>query len=177
VPECYQFRAAEGTFVSMVTPEKDANVEERDEFTARLRQVVDAYGSTSALARKLERSEGALRKWLRGKSEPNVSDVRRICEVTATNVEWLVTGRGTRNGPLSVRDSTIARSAAAMRLPFDYPLFDALMASVEDEARALGIELPRTKRSSMIGMLYDRFADAGEIDREVIARMVRLAQI
>ena len=118
-----------------------------------------------------------MRKWLRGKSEPNVSDLRKICEVTTTNVEWLVTGRGSRNGPLSVRESTIAHSAAATRAPFDYQLFDALMASVDDETRALGIELPRTKRSSMIGMLYDRFADTKEIDREVIARMVRLAHI
>lgn len=161
----------------MVTPEKDANVDERDGFAARLRQVVDAYGSTSALARRLERSEGALRKWLQGKSEPNVSDLRRICEATGTNVEWLVTGRGVRNGPVSVRDSTIARATAAMRAPFDYQLFDALMASVEDETRALGLELPRTKRSSMIGMLYDRFADTKEIDRELVSRMVRLAQI
>ena len=36
----------------------------------------------------------AIRKWLRGQSEPAVSDLRAICEVTQTNVEWLVMGRG-----------------------------------------------------------------------------------
>ncbi len=39
-----------------------------DGFPARLRQVINSYGSTSSLARTIERSEGALRKWLRGLS-------------------------------------------------------------------------------------------------------------
>src|SRR4029079_9780130 len=73
-----------------------------DGFPARLRQVIDSYGNTSSLAREIERSEGALRKWLRGLSEPNVSDLRAICEVTHTSVEWLVMGRGQRQA--SVRE-------------------------------------------------------------------------
>jgi transcriptional regulator with XRE-family HTH domain len=63
-----------------------------DGFPGRLRQVLDSYGSTSSLARAIDRSEGAVRKWLRGQSEPNVSDLRAICEATATSVEWLVMG-------------------------------------------------------------------------------------
>jgi len=69
-----------------------------DGFPARLRYVVDSYGSANALAGAIQRSEGALRKWLRGTSEPTVSDVRAICEATNTNVEWLVTGRGDPKG-------------------------------------------------------------------------------
>jgi transcriptional regulator with XRE-family HTH domain len=162
------------TFVCMVPPEKAPNVEERDGFAARLRQVVDAYGSTTALARTLGRSEGALRKWLRGKSEPNVSDLRAICELTGTNVEWLVTGRGSRVGSVTVRESTTPRAVA--RGPFDYGLFDDLMTAVDEELRTLGLEVPLIKRSSMLGMLYERFQDSKQIDREVVSRMVRLTQ-
>lgn len=68
--------------------------DEQSGFPARLRQVLDSYGTGIALAQAIGRSEGALRKWLRGVSEPKVSDIRAICKATNTNVEWLVLGRG-----------------------------------------------------------------------------------
>ena len=55
-----------------------------------MREVIDAYGSASGLAKAIERSEGAVRKWLRGESEPNVTDLRAVCEQTGTSIEWLV---------------------------------------------------------------------------------------
>ena len=73
-------------------------LEGSDGFAARLRYVVNSYGSANALAGAIQRSEGALRKWLHGKSEPTVSDLRAICETTKTNIEWLVTGRGDPKG-------------------------------------------------------------------------------
>jgi transcriptional regulator with XRE-family HTH domain len=161
--------------MAMVTAENDANAADQDGFAARLRQVVDAYGSTSALARQLGRSEGALRKWVQGKSEPNVTDLRQICELTGTNVEWLVTGRGTRLGPTQVR-STAPAMSAAMRVPFDYQLHDEISTAVDEELRSLGLAIPTLKRSSMVGMLYDRFQDSKRIDPEVVTRMARLAQ-
>jgi transcriptional regulator with XRE-family HTH domain len=69
-----------------------------DGFAARLRYVVDSYGSANALAVAIQRSEGALRKWLRGKSEPTVSDLWAICEAIKTDIAWLVTGRGDPKG-------------------------------------------------------------------------------
>src|ERR1700752_5086602 len=80
--------------------------QENSGFAARLREVIDAYGSASGLAKGIERSEGAVRKWLRGESEPNVTDLRSVCEQTGTSVEWLVTGRGQRGvQPRGVRDT------------------------------------------------------------------------
>lgn len=158
----------------MVAQEKDANVAEQDGFAARLRQVVQAYGSTTAMARDLNRSEGAIRKWLRGRSEPNVTDLRRICEISGTNVEWLVVGRGARLGPTQVRNTVAAPTAGVMRVPFNHQLHEDISTLLDDELRALGVEVPSVKRSSMIGMLYDRFQDTGQIDREFLARMARL---
>jgi transcriptional regulator with XRE-family HTH domain len=68
--------------------------DEANGFPARLRQILDSYGTAVALAQAIGRSEGAIRKWLRGQSEPNVSDLRAICEATNTNVEWMVLGCG-----------------------------------------------------------------------------------
>lgn len=58
----------------------------------RLTEVMDSIGSTSASALAIGRSEGALRKWLRGKSEPAASDIRRLCETSGYSVEWVLFG-------------------------------------------------------------------------------------
>jgi transcriptional regulator with XRE-family HTH domain len=160
----------------MVASEKGSNVEDRDGFAARLRQVVDAHGSTSSFARALGRSEGALRKWLRGQSEPNVSDLRALCEMTSTSIEWLVTGRGSRADALTVREGASSPSSMALRQPFDYRLLDQIMAAIDEESRALDMEVPRLKRSSMTGLLYDRFLESKQVDRDLVSRMLRLAQ-
>ena len=76
--------------------------QESSGFAARLREVIDAYGSASGLAKTIERSEGAVRKWLRGESEPNVTDLRSVCEQTGTSIEWLVSGNGRREAQLAV---------------------------------------------------------------------------
>ncbi len=162
----------------MVRSEKGANVEDRDGFAARLRQVVDAYGSTSSFARALGRSEGAVRKWLRGESEPGVSDLRALCKLTGTGVEWLVLGTGSRLGPLAISEArTSAPASATPKAPMDYGLLDAVMATLDVEAKALNIELPRLKRSFMTGTLYERFAESKQVDREYVSRMVALAQV
>ena len=63
------------------------------EFPTRLRQVVPK-GKVTSLASDIGRSEGALRKWLRGESEPNVTDLRLLSAATGVSVEWLVVGGG-----------------------------------------------------------------------------------
>jgi transcriptional regulator with XRE-family HTH domain len=161
----------------VVASEKGSNVEDRDGFAARLRQVVDAHGSTSSFARALGRSEGALRKWLRGQSEPNVSDLRALCEMTDTSVEWLVTGRGSRTGALAVRERPLVPSSTVPRQPFDYRLHEEVMTTIDEEARALSIDIPRLKRSSMTGLLYERFLESRQVDREFVRRTVALTQV
>jgi len=58
----------------------------------RLHEVVGSFASRSAAARAIRRSEGVLRKWLRGESEPLATDIQRLCEATGCSVEWLIFG-------------------------------------------------------------------------------------
>jgi len=58
----------------------------------RLRDIVDTFGPITEAARVIERSEGAVRKWCRGKSEPAASDLRRLCEASGYSAEWLLFG-------------------------------------------------------------------------------------
>jgi len=63
-----------------------------DGLSERLRLTIESYGTVLATAAAIQRSEGALRKWIRGSSEPNASDLRAICELTGTHINWLLYG-------------------------------------------------------------------------------------
>lgn len=59
---------------------------------ARLRLAVDSYGSVTATAAAIGRSEGALRKWLREDAEPTASALQALAQITGVSVEWLICG-------------------------------------------------------------------------------------
>lgn len=144
-------------------------------FAARLREVIDAYGSASGLAKAIERSEGAVRKWLRGESEPNVTDLRTVCDQTGTSIEWLVTGRGQRQ--------ELAAGIREVTQPYQNPphehvntqLLEGILLAVQEELRAVGLELPLLKQSMLVTTLYDLCHERKEVDREAVTRLVKLA--
>jgi transcriptional regulator with XRE-family HTH domain len=150
--------------------------QENSGFAARLREVIDAYGSASGLAKAIERSEGAVRKWLRGESEPNVTDLRAVCEQTGTSIDWLVTGRGVRDALApGVRDTAAQPYQAGIREPLNGRLLEGILLAVQEELRNAGLELPLLKQSMLVVTLYELSHERKEVDREAVARLVRLA--
>jgi transcriptional regulator with XRE-family HTH domain len=150
--------------------------QENSGFAARLREVIDAYGSASGLAKAIERSEGAVRKWLRGESEPNVTDLRAVCEQTATSIESLVTGRGVRDALApGVRDTAPQPYQVSPREPLNGQLLEEILLAVQEELRNAGLELPLLKQSMLVVTLYELSHERKEVDREAVARLVRLA--
>ncbi len=138
--------------------------------------MVEAHGSANGIAKAIDRSEGAVRKWLRGESEPNVTDLRSLCEETRTSIEWLVTGRGRREAPAGGLEETPAPPYEnAGHETLDYPLLEGIMDAVDAELRNARLELPSTKRSMLVVTLYDMCHAHREVDREAVARLVRLA--
>jgi transcriptional regulator with XRE-family HTH domain len=135
-------------------------------FAARLRQVLKGHGSASGLAKAIERSEGAVRKWLRGESEPNVTDLRAICQATQTRIHWLVTGEGARE--------LQAESEEASAL--DLPLLEAVIGATDAQLRAAGLDLSPPRRSALIAAAYDLARGRNAVDAEAVARLVRLAR-
>jgi hypothetical protein len=138
-------------------------------FALRLRQVIDAYGSANSIAKAIERSEGAVRKWLRGESEPNVTDLRALCEQTQTNIEWLVTGRGRRE---VLHTPPVAPASA----PLSVPLLESIIDAVETEMHKDDLSLSSAKRSMLIATLYGLFQESQKVDGEAVSRLVRLAR-
>lgn len=150
--------------------------QENSGFAARLREVIDAYGSASGLAKVIERSEGAVRKWLRGESEPNVTDLRSLCEQTGTSIEWLVTGRGQRQAlALGVRDAPPPPYQNVTREQLNVQLLEGILLAVQEELRSAGLELALLKQSMLVVTLYELCHERKEVDREAVARLVKLA--
>ncbi len=150
-----------------------------DGFPGRLRQVLDSYGSTSSLARAIDRSEGAVRKWLRGQSEPNVSDLRAICEATATSVEWLVMGpadQAAEGGPnFGVRERQGPLGAQAELPPLNYKLMDEVVRTVRNESPVLlGDQVVPEKQSSVLTTVYNMSRRTRMVDPEEVSRIVGL---
>ena len=150
--------------------------QESSGFAARLREVIDAYGSASGLAKAIDRSEGAVRKWLRGESEPNVTDLRSVCEQTGTSIEWLVTGDGLRDTQSpGVREPPPPPYQSTPHEPLNTRLLEGILLAVQEELRSAGLDLPLLKQSMLVVTLYDLSYERKEVDREAVARLVKLA--
>jgi transcriptional regulator with XRE-family HTH domain len=161
---------------------------EEDGFPGRLRHVINSYGSTSAIARVIDRSEGAVRKWLRGQSEPNVSDLRAICKATGADVNWLV--MGDPPNVLQVREphtpygsgSGSDSSGGLQALPPDnsplpplhYKLMDEVVAAIKLEAKVAGTEVTPNKASSVLTTVYNMSRASRRVDPESAERIVGL---
>ena len=83
---------------------------QENSFAARLNEVIGVHGGASGLAKAIERSDGC-RNWLRGGSEPNVTDLRAVCDQTGTSIEWLVTGQGYREAQAQEMNSGDPRAS------------------------------------------------------------------
>jgi transcriptional regulator with XRE-family HTH domain len=160
----------------MLQDGKPAIATESDGFAARLRQVLASYGSTSALARSIQRSEGAVRKWLRGQSEPAVSDLKAICEATHTNVEWLVMGRGEQRG-MAVRDPHGSPGSGENEPlgKLDYKLMEDVVLTIKLEPRVMAAALSPQKCSSLITTVYNLSRAKRRVEREEAERIAALA--
>lgn len=52
----------------------------------------ERYKSVNSFSKIIDVSEGTVRNWISGRSEPSLSDIVRLCEVLETDPKWLMTG-------------------------------------------------------------------------------------
>lgn len=90
-------------------------------FSARLQSALGADKSTRKIARQLDVTEGALRRWAAGQAEPGRRVLARIAETTGVGLDWLVRGVGPMHPPwsahaTSVQDETSDSASDAMQV-------------------------------------------------------------
>jgi len=65
----------------------------RKPFSEQISVLLDQYKSAAEVARLCNSSEGTVRKWRDGKSEPGLSSLMALSEATGRSIEWLATGK------------------------------------------------------------------------------------
>lgn len=65
-----------------------------EEFKDRVELVVKAHGSANSFAKAMGVSEGVVRKWIKGESDPSRSNLIAIAKIGGVNLLWLATGEG-----------------------------------------------------------------------------------
>jgi hypothetical protein len=87
-----------------------------------------------------------------------------------------VTGNGRREAqPPGVRDTPPPPYQNTPREQVDAQLLEGILLAVQEELRHVGLELPLAKQSMLVVTLYDLSHERKEVDREAVARLVRLA--
>lgn len=130
------------------------------------------------MARRIGRSEGAIRKWLRGESEPNVTDLRAICVACGASAEWLVNGVGDSGLiPSGVREPAATYGAQP---PMDDALLERIMITVHEieaqsETKIAINSIAINKKAALITALYALCRVHGTVDRDAVSRLMRLA--
>jgi len=81
-------------------------------FADRLRELI-GDSSVSAFARRVELGESLIRKYLKG-SEPTLSRANQIADITGCSLEWLASGRGTRDYPVDAVDLVAMKAAISI---------------------------------------------------------------
>lgn len=110
-----------------IEPEALSSALSSEEFRARLRGLVEWFGTPTALAREAELSEATLRRWLEGSSEPRRVHCIALARACKIDLEWLLTGEGILNsGPAGAYWTLQPRRL--METTFDRPLPPPLQA-------------------------------------------------
>jgi transcriptional regulator with XRE-family HTH domain len=145
----------------------------QDAFAGRLRHAVALFGGASALARRIGRSEGAVRKWLRGQSEPSVTDLRAICLACGARADWLINGSGDSGLlPPQIREPGASYSAGTR---MDDALLEEIMTAVDEASFLSGAKIAINRKSSLVTALYGLCLPSGTVDRVAVSRLMKLA--
>lgn len=88
-----------------------SKVNDNDQFSERMKVLVDDHKNPGHLAKLLEVSDRTIRKWMSG-TEPARNYLERLSERLNVNAEWLVTGQG----PM-YRGETVDSAEAYARIP------------------------------------------------------------
>jgi len=116
--------------------------EELEQFPERLSEAINER-SLSTFARTADVSETVLRKYLDGKSTPNLERLLGIAKAANVTVQWLVTGSGPKH-PGTVDPDAFDDESPMARFKRSETAFKAVLEAVGWEAPVLIREAVRT---------------------------------
>lgn len=167
-------------------------------FADRVRLLIQRVGSATEIARMCGFSEGVVRSWRDGNSDPSRARCVTLARTLGISLVWLVAGEGAiqpepRSGPGEEQASTSTESrehrlrgdslaAAVAGIPADRMTdarrLDAARAMLRADLSLCGGDLAAAEQERLLGELYDIMGPGGaQIDASaLLAFQQRLAQ-
>lgn len=113
-------------------------------------------------------SKAAWQSYEYGNSEPKLSTLQAMAG-QGLSARWLVTGEG----PMMAAETETASNP--IQLSLDDDLLRDTIEALEEVLAEQGLSLAPDKKAKAIALTYELFAEGGEVDRERIGKIIRLA--
>jgi phage repressor protein C with HTH and peptisase S24 domain len=145
----------------------------RSAFVSRLHTILRQWPSVDRLARAMQVSPSAFRKWLKGEAEPSRERLVALAEAAKVNIAWLAAGEGP-DPAFPVQESVPRRGRAAEPVEgIDFTQFALLPRRPEGAAAGAGlISPPSMVPRSMVEYMafrHDWIASNLGVDPEALA--------
>ena len=125
-------------------------------FKDRLRLIADDFDSLRSLASSLGVSESAVRKWMKGETEPALGNLVTLADLAGVNIEWLATGDGSmRKGDKS-----------QLEAPSLEEKLERIEKSPQERRKTMDMTAPQTRQ------ILDRLAARYGVDEKTLARII-----
>lgn len=128
---------------------RDLTAEERAEFAARMRAMVEAIGTQAQAAEVAGVSVRQLKMYLSGESAPAFLPIGRLAERSGFSLHWVMTGHG-------------ARSAVGTVKPTDPELLGRVVDTIARVYREERVQLPNIELGRIAGEVYDEIVSLTE---------------
>jgi len=131
--------------------------EEIQKFPERLKSAIGAR-SARAFAFECGLSPAAIHQYLAGKTEPTRLALIAIAHTAGVNLEWLMTGKGSKDkGDM-----------------YDVDIYDGIIEAVENFIRKAGKALPMEKKREIYHHFYELHTEGQVINTDYIEKTLRL---
>jgi transcriptional regulator with XRE-family HTH domain len=138
----------------------------------RIRLLIAREGSASTLARRCGCSEGTVRSWRDGHSDPSRERCVTLARALNISLQWLVTGEGPMHPESNERHDTAAESAPSLATTaapitsvsaIDAQRLAATLKLLQSYICMVGGSLNIEQRAEVVAELYGLLCDAGEL--------------
>jgi hypothetical protein len=156
---------------------KDSNIERigsRGNFAKRINTLADTFGGVSSVARSCGLSEGVVRSWRDGRSDPSRTRCIALAKGLGVSLLWVVAGEGAMLGNADVDEPHTLSAASSERKAagngkMDPQRLSAALQVLESALKLAGTELSLSDNPDLLADYYELLGHTDPIKRARMA--------
>lgn len=137
---------------------------DQDSFAERVKTLIMEYGGVSTIARKCGFSEGVVRSWRDGRSDPSRGRCLSLARGLGVSLIWIVAGEGPMRDASAETEPTHAATSQGM----DSRRLSAAAEVLQSTLNLVGSDLSLPQNTDLLAEYYELL---GETDAVTRARM------